>query len=80
MSVASPATVSRCGMVYLTEYELGWRPYVKTWLKTYFTDDEEVSEALRNYIWDQFDATIDIGLEFIYSEKCDEGIKTTVLQ
>lgn len=67
-------------MVYLTEYELGWRPYVKTWLKTYFTDEEEVSEALRNYIWDQFDATIDAGLEFIYSEKCDEGIKTTVLQ
>jgi len=80
LSVASPATVSRCGMVYMTEYELGWRPYVKTWLKTYFTDEEEVSEALREHIWVQFNATIDPGLEFIYSEKCAEGITTTELQ
>lgn len=34
LSQASPATVSRCGMVYFNYEDLGWKPYVATWLKS----------------------------------------------
>lgn len=33
LAVASPATVSRCGMVFADYADIGWQPYVESWLE-----------------------------------------------
>lgn len=79
LAVASPATVSRCGMVYLTPDNLGWLPFVQTWMETKFEGEDVLSNELKVYIIETFQATIDIAIEKIRAN-FTELIKTDNLQ
>jgi dynein heavy chain len=73
LKVASPATVSRCGMVYLTASDLDWRSYVKSWLPT--LPEEPFTQKAKDMIYNLFDAYADKGLEFV-RKNCFEPVTT----
>ncbi|KAH9496161.1 Dynein heavy chain 6, axonemal [Bulinus truncatus] len=71
LSHASPATVSRCAMVYMDPVDLGWRPFVKTWLSRLSRD---FPESGKNYLHALFEASIDKGLNFLHKYKEHQAI------
>lgn len=62
LAQASPATVSRCGMVYVDSGELGWMPIVKSWRKT--IPEKQLSVDLCDFIVDLFDRYMEHCLRF----------------
>ena len=46
LQYASPATISRCGMVYVDSRNLGYEPFIWTWLNS--RTDEDEREQLRS--------------------------------
>ncbi len=56
LEVASPATVSRCGMVYMEPHQLGWRPHFESYMNTL---PENISDENRQMIRDMFEWLID---------------------
>ena len=73
LAVASPATVSRCGMVYVPPEELGWIPYVTTWANTQLP--EAMTDETKAWMLEMFENTIDVGIKFV-RKKLTEGIPT----
>ncbi|KAL1023853.1 hypothetical protein UPYG_G00047240 [Umbra pygmaea] len=65
LAVASPATVSRCGMVYIDSEELKWMPYVQTWITGLAN---KLPEAACVYLLDLFQQHVEKGLQFVW--KC----------
>ncbi|XP_036933614.1 dynein heavy chain 6, axonemal [Acanthopagrus latus] len=62
LAVASPATVSRCGMVYIDPDELKWMPYVQTWINSL---GEKLPDAVRTYLLELFEQYVEKGLQFV---------------
>jgi dynein heavy chain len=47
LSTASPATVSRAGIVYCDYEKLGWKPYLESWLKQKISQVNFIDKNLR---------------------------------
>ena len=76
LEVASPATVSRLGVVFMTPADLGWLPLVKSWLPR---ELPRLPAPLAEHVLALFAATVDDGLAFRRAS-CAEPIPTTDLQ
>ncbi|KAM8760834.1 dynein axonemal heavy chain 2-like [Acanthopagrus schlegelii] len=71
LEMASPATVSRCGIVYNEYADLGWRPFFQSWL-----DKRPKAEA--DHLKHLFEKYVDSTLNFKKSN-CKELIPITEL-
>ncbi|XP_033631251.1 dynein heavy chain 3, axonemal-like [Asterias rubens] len=59
---ASPATVSRCGMIYMEPHQLGWRPLKESWMEKL---PASLTQEHRELVNDLFEWLIDPCLDFI---------------
>ncbi|XP_013769554.1 dynein heavy chain 6, axonemal [Pundamilia nyererei] len=71
LAVASPATVSRCGMVYVDPDELKWMPYVQTWITGL---GDRLPDPVGAYLMEMFKQYVEKGLQFA-SKHCVQAIR-----
>ena len=71
LAVASPATVSRCGMVYMEPSEMGWFHLFKSWkneLPACFLEENPVADAVMKNINELVDVMVQPCLDFVNRE------------
>nr|XP_029134611.1 dynein heavy chain 6, axonemal [Labrus bergylta] len=71
LAVASPATVSRCGMVYIDPDELKWMPFVLTWISGL---GAKLPDAVQIYLLELFKQYVEKGLQFVLKH-CTQAIR-----
>lgn len=62
LAVASPATVSRCGMVYMDVAILGWKSYVAMWIRRLPSD---LNSELKEHISNMINLYVEPGLRYV---------------
>jgi dynein heavy chain len=70
LAQASPATVSRCGTVYIDPDGIKWFPYVRSWLSKL---DVSLPEGSHAYIENLFGTYLESGFVFV-KKNCDCAI------
>uniref|UniRef100_A0A1B6CU24 AAA+ ATPase domain-containing protein n=1 Tax=Clastoptera arizonana TaxID=38151 RepID=A0A1B6CU24_9HEMI len=73
LAQASPATVSRCGMVYIDPEELKWMPYVQSWL-TELPKFAQIQNEYIVFLEQLFSSYIEMGFLFV-KRYCKSYIK-----
>lgn len=72
LAQASPATVSRCGMVYIDPNEMGYMPMVRSWIDD-STEKNLFSAENAEFVSDLFEM-LAAGIKHV-NTKCRFGIK-----
>lgn len=63
LAQASPATVSRCGMVYVDPDDIGWLPYATSWI--HCLDENLMNSETKEFLFGLFQHAVQNGLTFI---------------
>eukprot|EP00899_Mesostigma_viride_P018540 jgi/Mesvir1/26688/Mv20468-RA.1 len=76
LQYASPATISRCGMVYVDARNLGWKPYMAKWCNGRANQAE--ADVIRTLSTKYVQATLDFVLEGMEEDVISRRLKQTV--